>query len=57
MAGDPTLTNHGIFTISAQELKTAVDALTGINPMLSGGAIYLIPAGQGQINLVDIKYD
>jgi len=57
MAGDPTLTNHGMFTISGAALKTAVDALTGINPVLSGGAIYLLPSGEGQINLVDIKYD
>ena len=53
---DPTLTNYGVFTISGTELKTAVDAITGMQPVISGSALYLIPAGLGQINLIAINY-
>ena len=55
--GDPTLTDHGMFKISGGTLKTAVDALTQIHPVASGGAIYLLPSGAGQINLIEVKYD
>ena len=53
----PTLTDYGVFQISGTALKTAVNALGPLNPVLSGSAIYLLPIGQGQINLITIVYD
>jgi len=55
--GDPTLTNHGIYNLSGSALKSAVDAISAVHPVLSGGAVYLLPVGYGQVQVIDIKYE
>lgn len=55
-AGDPTLVNHGVFTISGEALKTAVDGISPFEP-LSGETLHFIPAGEGQINLLQIQIE
>ena len=55
--GDPTLVNHGSFEVSGAALTTAVNALSAVHPILSGGAIYMIPIGFGQVQLLELKYD
>lgn len=54
-SGDPTLTDHGIYSISGAALKTAVDAITGVTLGHSGASLYFIPAGEGQINLLQVE--
>ena len=56
-AGDPTLTNYGMFTISGAALKTAVDGITNFHPLLSGSALHFVPAGEGQINLLKVDIE
>lgn len=52
--GDPTLTNHGMYTISGAALKVTVDAMTNFHPLLSGSTLHFVPAGEGQINLLRV---
>ncbi len=52
-AGDTTLTDHGVFTISGSPLKTIVDGINLVNYM-SGSRLYFMPAGEGQINLLQL---
>ena len=51
-AGDPTLENLGMYTVSGQALKDAVDAVTLYNPLLSGSRLHFIYCGEGQLNLL-----
>ena len=53
-SGDPTAEDLGVFTISDGTLVTAINGLTNFHPLLSGSSIHLIPAGEGQVNLVRI---
>ena len=48
--GDLTLVNHGTYNLSGGTLKTAADSL---NIKISGGAIHLIPTGNGQVELIE----
>ncbi|KKN28680.1 hypothetical protein LCGC14_0851920 [marine sediment metagenome] len=54
--GDYTLTDHGTFSISSIELKNAVD---GVNitdvQFISGGRLHLVPAGEGQISVLEVE--
>lgn len=54
-AGDLTLTNHGIFTLSEGSLKTKVDAQNiTAGEFLSGARLYFVPAGNGQVQLLQV---
>jgi len=55
--GDPTLVDYGVFTISGAELKTTVDGITGPLKFMSGGGLHFIPAGEGQINLLQVTIE
>ncbi len=56
-SGDPIAVDHGVFTISDGTLVTAINGLSETHPLLSGGRLYLLPVGEGQINLIEIKYE
>ncbi len=53
--GDLTLTNHGVFELSAAALKTKVDTLQ-ITPaaFVSGAQLIFVPAGNGQVRLLEV---
>lgn len=56
-AGDPTLTDHGVFEISGAALKTKVDSLSpGLDGYQSGAGLHFIPVANGmRINLLEVK--
>ena len=54
--GDLTLTNHGIFELSAAGLKTAVDAINVTSEsFISGTRIHLVSAGNGQVRVLEVR--
>ena len=56
--GDLTLTNHGVFELSAAGLKTKVDTLqiTGAES-ISGAQLIFVPAGNGQVRLLELAVE
>jgi len=57
--GDPTLYNHGVFSLSGAALKTAVDAISSTNfhPLVSGASLHFVPLGNGQCQLLQVEVE
>ena len=57
-SGDPSLRDYGVFNISDGTLVAAVDGITGpISSYISGGGLHFVPAGEGQINLLQVDIE
>jgi hypothetical protein len=55
--GDPTMIDHGMHDISGSTLIAAVNAITNYHPLLSGSSLHFVPAGQGQIQLIQVNVE
>ena len=56
--GDLTMTNHGVFELSAAGLKTKVDTLNITSVAFGSGAqLYFVPAGNGQVRLLEVAVE
>ena len=49
-----TMTDYGVFTISGGALKAVVDAVTVPTTTMSGGGLFFLPVGEGQINFFKV---
>jgi len=57
-AGGVTMTNHGTHSISSGALKAAVEGITLVGKQsLSGGGIHIIPAGSGQVQVIEVAVE
>ena len=58
VSGDLILTNHGVFELSAAGLKTKVDTLNILAlEFISGARLHFVPAGNGQVRLLEVAVE
>ena len=49
--GDVTISSYGVFPVSGAALITAVNNINLENAEVSGAKLYLLPVGEGQIQV------